>query len=178
MTNEKFADILQAGEHRNSLGRAQEVIETVLANPSRLDELVDCIYDADAWVRMRAIDSFEKIIRQHRDWVRPYVPRIFSELTQSSQASVQWHLAQLFVYITLTHKQQIQAMNWLKARLATTDVDWIVAVNTMKTLVVFHQKGLVKTSELQRLLETQHPHASKTVRKKAGEFFAQITSMK
>lgn len=165
---ESYEDILATGGKTNSLGRAGEVIDSVYSNPSRLDELFDCISADDAWVRMRAIDSFEKIVQERPEWAQPYLDRIFTDLVQSSQPSVQWHLAQIFSEVTLTHEQRDHAITWLKNKLKTTDVDWIVSVNAMKTLVYFYQKGFVAASELQRLFKIQEGHTSKSVRKKAA----------
>src|SRR5688572_25346019 len=132
---DSYESILAVGGKTNSLGRASEVIDSVYADPSRLDELFNCISADDAWVRMRAIDSFEKIIKEKPEWVRPYVGKIFNHLTLSSQPSIQWHLAQIFSEVELTEKQQDRALAWLKDKIATTNVDWIVSINTMKALL-------------------------------------------
>ena len=171
---DSYESILAVGGKTNSLGRADEVVQSVYSDPSRLDELFDCIFANDAWVKMRAIDSFEKILRDKPEWVQPYLGRIFGELTQSGQASVQWHLAQIFAEVQLTNEQQVQAIAWLKDRIRTTDVDWIVSVNVMKTLLYFRQKELVATDELKLLFKVQEEHKSKSVRKKAIELAAKI----
>jgi len=172
---EPYEDVLTSGGKTNSLGRADEVIADVYANPTRLDELFECISADDPWVRMRAIDSFEKIIKSKPEWVQPYLGRIFGHLTRSPQPSVQWHLAQLFSEVTLTNEQQKSAIDWLKARLRTTDIDWIVSVNIMRALVYFYRNGLVAARDLRPLFTTQEGHSSKTVRKKAAEFKQVIT---
>ncbi len=166
---EAFGIILSEGGKTNSLGRAGEVIESIYTNPSRLDELFDCILADDAWVRMRAVDSFEKIITSKPEWVHPYLDRIFSNLTQSNQPSVQWHLAQIFSEVKLTDEQRSQAIAWLKDKIKSTDVDWIVSVNVMKSLLYFHQNGFVSTKDVRQLFKIQEGHASKSVRKKAAE---------
>jgi hypothetical protein len=56
---EAFATVLSIGGTSNSLGRAEEVVQIVLADESRLDELFECLFD-DEWLRMRAIDALEK----------------------------------------------------------------------------------------------------------------------
>lgn len=171
---ESYESILAVGGKANSLGRASEVIENVYADPSRLEELFDCIFADDAWVRMRAIDSFEKIIKEKPTWVQPYLSKIFSGLTQSVQPSVQWHLAQIFSEVALTKQQQNLAISWLKNKIKTIDVDWIVSVNAMKALLYFHQNGFVDVKELQELFKIQENHRSKSVRKKAVEFYLSL----
>lgn len=164
---DSYESILAVGGKTNSLGRANEVIESVYANPSRLEELFNCILANDAWVRMRAIDSFEKIIRTKPEWAQPYMDRIFSDLIQSEQPSVQWHLAQLFSEVELTSMERKRAIAWLKNKIKTTNVDWIVSVDTMKALVYFYKNGFVAASELRQLFKIQEGHKSNSVRKKA-----------
>jgi hypothetical protein len=171
---DSFESMLTVGGKTNSLGLAGEVIKSVYSDPSRLEELFDCIFADNAWVRMRAIDSFEKIIKEKPEWVQPYLDRIFNNLTQSSQPSIQWHLAQLFSEVQLTDKQRDRAIAWLKNKIKTTDIDWIVSVNVMKALVYFHQDGAVTTSDLKYLLKTQESHTSKSVRKKAAALFLNV----
>lgn len=171
---ESFEEVLTAGGHSNSLGRANEVLQIVLDDRTRLNELFGCIFADDAWVRMRAIDTFEKIIRDNPELVKPYLSRIFTELTLSRQPSIQWHLAQIFPQVELTDTQRDTAISWLKNTIATTDVDWIVSVNTMKALLQFHKNGQVTTSELIRLFKIQESHSSKSVRKKAASFIVSL----
>jgi hypothetical protein len=171
---DSYESILTIGGKTNSLGRASEVIEDVYSSPSRLEELFNCIFADDAWVRMRAIDSFEKILRDKPEWVRPYLARIFNDLTQSTQPSIQWHLAQIFAEVQLTNEQEGHAIMWLKHKIETTNVDWIVSVNAMKTLLHFQQKGVVSADELRQLFKIQETHKSKSVRKKAVNLAATI----
>ena len=129
-----FAEMLLAGGHRNSLGRSAEVLAAVQADPSRIEELFGCVGDDDAWVRMRAIDTFEKLVRADPALGAPYVEALL-ELTASEQPSIQWHLAQLFPVLSLSAAHRRRVVAWLRDRLATTEVDWIVAANAMQALV-------------------------------------------
>lgn len=174
MVMEQFEEILMAGGHSNSLGRASEVLEAVRNDRSRLDELFDCVFADDAWVRMRAIDSFEKIIKDNPEWVGAYLDRMLSELTRSAQPSIQWHLAQIFAEVTLTDEQRREAISWLKHTIITTDVDWIVSVNVMKALLYFYRNEFVAASDIRPLFKIQEGHASKSVRKKATEFLLSL----
>jgi hypothetical protein len=171
---ESYESILAVGGKTNSLGRADEVISSVYADPSRLDELFNCISANDAWVRMRAVDAFEKIAREHPEWIQPYLDKIFSDLALSSQPSIQWHLAQIFSEVQLTDEQRENAIAWLKDKIKTIEVDWIVSVNTMKALVYFYGNGLLTTEDLIPLFKLQQQHKSNTVKKKAAQFLQQL----
>lgn len=171
---EKFTEMLAAGGHANSLGRVNEVIDLVLRDKSRLNELYDCLFNKDAWVRMRAADALEKICRQHPDWLLPYVDKIQDELAASTQPSIQWHLAQIYSQVDLTSEQKRLAAHWLKRLLSTKDVDWIVAANAMDTLVQFTRDGSFPVAEIIPLLKVQQTHKSNTVIKRADKLLAEL----
>jgi hypothetical protein len=169
-TMESFSEMLTAGGHANSLGRTSEVIEIVQNDTKRLNELFGCIFNDDAWVRMRAIDGFEKIIRERPLLVQPYLKDIFTKLTKSEQASIQWHLAQIFVTADLNEAQERQAIAWLTNKLHSTDIDWIVSIDSMKALLHFYENAVVDKKTLLEVFTIQTKHKSKTVRKKATQF--------
>ena len=164
---ETFTQMLSFGGKSNSLGRAHEVIEAVLADQSRLNELYDCLADNDAWVRMRAADSIEKICRVHPDWLLPFIDRFESELSMTKQPSIQWHFVQIYSEVDLTSKQRKFAIGWIKKLLSQADVDWIVASNGIKTLAKFAGDGFVTKSELKAILLILQKHKSKAVVKQA-----------
>lgn len=165
---ETFAEILAVGGKSNSLGRTDEVIQTVLNDKNRLEELYSCIFNDDAWVRMRAMDAIEKICREHPEWILPYIDRFQSELAPSEQPSIQWHLAQIYGQVQLTKEQKVKSINWLKNILSSSDIDWIVSANAMKTLVQFAQNGFIGKEDAKALVVIQLKHKSKSVVKKAN----------
>lgn len=173
---EKFTEMLAVGGKSNSLGKVNEVIELVLHDKSRLNELYDCLFDTDAWIRMRAADALEKICRQYPEWLLPYIDKFSAELATSSQASIQWHLAQIYSKVDLTSKQKRFAINWLKHLLSTKDVDWIVAANAMDTLAQFTRDGSFPVAEFIPLLKVQQSHKSNAVIKRAGKLLAELST--
>ena len=173
--SEHFATMLQEGGHANSLGRVNEVIEIVLSDASRLDELYACLFDDDAWVRMRAADALEKICRQQPDWLLPYIDKFQEELSTSTQPSIQWHLAQIYEQVSLTDGQQQSAQKWLVGLLSAKDVDWIVAANAMDTLVKFTKNGSFAAKNLVKLLKIQQHHKSNAVIKRATKYLTELS---
>ncbi len=172
-----FADQLRVGGHRNSLGDAVKVLEAVLTDQSRLDELYACISHEDAWVRMRAIDTFEKVGREHPGWLEPYIDDLLNEVSKVDQPSIQWHLAEIFCEVRLSDTQRSKAIDLLKTNIATVNVDWIVAANTMTALVHFVKTGHISPSEAIRLLEVQQDHHSNAVKKRAAKLLNQISEL-
>jgi len=173
---ENFAELLLEGGHANSLGRVNDVIKSVLHDPTRLDELYACLFDDDAWVRMRAADALEKICRQQPDWLLPYIDKFQKELSESTQPSIQWHLAQIYEQVALTNQQKAHAQQWLTTRLSTKDADWIVAANAMDTLMKFTKDGSFAANEMKRLLKIQQQHKSNAVIKRATKYLAELSN--
>lgn len=166
--------MLTVGGHANSLGRVNEIIELVLNDKSRLDELYDCMFDDDAWVRMRAADALEKVCRTHPDWLLPYIDKFAKDLSTSSQPSIRWHLAQIYRRVSLTSEQKRFAIDWLKKLLSSKEVDWIAAANAMDTLAAFTKDGSFSAVEMASLLEIQQKHKSKSVVKRANKWLAEL----
>lgn len=169
-----FSHMLAVGGKTNSLGLAEEAVQIVLANASRLEELYRCLFEPDAWVRMRAADALEKVCRQHPEWLTPYIDRFFTELGDNPQASIQWHLAQIFGQVTLTTSQRMRTIDWLTQKLQTTETDWIVTANCMKTLAQFTQVGHYPKEELISLLQIQRGHHAKSVVRLAGKLLTEL----
>lgn len=172
--NEDFETVFAAGGKLNTLGRADEVLQAVLNDHSRMDELYQCIFADDAWARMRAIDTFEKVCRVQPDWITPYAGRLLHDVAANDQPSVQWHLAEMFAEVELTPDERAQAITIMKRNLSTLDIDWIVAAHCMKTLASYVQKGRMPADELIPLLKIQQGHHSKSVVKKAAKLLEEM----
>jgi hypothetical protein len=172
--SEDLATMLAVGGKSNSLGRVDEVIALVEADPSRVEELYGCLFDNDAWTRMRAADALEKICRRHPDWLLPFVDRFPRELGTSDQPSIQWHLAQIYGQVELTSGQRSSAIAWLCRLLSNREADWIVAAQAMNTLSKFTRDGFFPWSELVPLLQIQKMHRSAAVVKRANKLRAEF----
>ena len=60
------------GGDRRSIGRSNEVVATVLSEPSLLGMLFGGLWSGDPLIRMRAADALEKITRKYPEWLHPY----------------------------------------------------------------------------------------------------------
>lgn len=166
--------MLTVGGHKNSLGLAEKIVQLVLSDASRLTELYECLFDDDAWVRMRAADALEKVCRVHPNWIKPYIDRCFKEIGPSTQASIQWHFAQILGEVSLSSTQRQRAIDWLDEKLQTIEVDWIVAANSMDTLMQFVRDNQYPKARLITLLKIQQDHHSKAVVKRATRLLANL----
>lgn len=127
-----IAERLRGGDPR-SLGRVDEVIELVLGDPARFDELFGCLLHDDPVVRMRAGDGLEKITRQRPELLEPYAERLLTDVAAIEQPSVQWHLAQMLREVTLNPSQRRRAVEVLKHNVELSG-DWIVINLTLEAL--------------------------------------------
>lgn len=128
-------DQLLTGGHPNSLGRTEEVVELVLAEPDRLEELFGCYGSDDEVVRLRVSSAMKRLAAARHDLLVPHLDRFLDEVGQLDQASAQWTLAELFDrYVDdLDDDQHAAALDLMRRNLAGAD-DWIVLNRTMDTL--------------------------------------------
>lgn len=87
---------------RRSIGRVGEVVDLVRVQPERMGELMECLWDADAGVRMRAAGAIEKLSREQAVLVRPYKAALLSLLAEVTQQDVRWHLAAIVPRLPLS----------------------------------------------------------------------------
>ena len=129
-----FEEMLTGG-HPNSLGRTVEVVEIILTDRARLEELYACYQSDDDVVRLRTSNALKRISREKPEWLVPLIDGFLTEIAELDQASAQWTLADLCQTLAplMTPAQHQQAEAVLKRNLAHHN-DWIVLNQTMKTL--------------------------------------------
>jgi len=171
---ESFETMLSGGHH-NSLGRTIEVVDLVLADHSRLDELFNCYFSDDELVRLRTSNAVRRVWTEQITWWMPYMDRFLNEIAKIDQASTQWTLALLFRdhYDQLSSAQQTQAVEIVKNNLAT-HTDWIVLNNSMDALAGWaKQDDDIKTWMRPHLERLQNDNR-KSVAKRATKFHQQL----
>lgn len=135
-----FEERLKGG-HPNSLGNTIEIVEEVLAEESRFDELFTCYFSEDEVVRLRVSNAMKRIVKEKKDLLIPYIDRFLTEIAAIEQASTQWTLASLFDNLSkeLTEEQYQSAQKIMQKNLAHHQ-DWIVLNTTMATLAKWAKK--------------------------------------
>lgn len=123
------------GGHPNSLGNTLEVVEEVLEDTSKLEELYNCYFSDDEVVRLRTSNAWKRVAKHDINLFIPFLDKFISKISKIDQASTKWTLANLFDYSEklMTNKQKADALEIMKNNLATEN-DWIVLKNTMDTL--------------------------------------------
>ncbi len=128
-----FVDMLN--EPVNTLGRTEEAVELVLANPELIHELYACYFQCDEWVRLQVSSAFKRLWKADAGLVVPFLDGFVNDVSSIDQPSVQWTFAimclELEVY--LSEAQRAESQRRLQGYLEASD-DWIVQNNTIATL--------------------------------------------
>jgi hypothetical protein len=112
--SETIRSMLAVGRHRISSGRTAEVVSLVRANPKKAVQLLECLWDEDPCVAMRAADALEKLTRRRApvadeiqksilktlqgSWKAP----LLGLLAEATENKLRWCLAQVVTRLTLT----------------------------------------------------------------------------
>jgi hypothetical protein len=126
------------GGHPNSLGRTVEVVDIILTDPPRLEDLYNCYFSTDEVVRLRTSNAMKRVAAVHPEWLALYIDRLLTEVAAIDQASAQWTIAQLCITLApfMSQDQRARAIDVLKRNLDRSH-DWIVLNTTMETLCLW-----------------------------------------
>ena len=94
-----------AGADRRSIGRSDEVVTDVLANPLLFKELFKGLFSDDLIIRMRSADAIEKITAQHPEYIRRYKRALVYRVAQTDQQEIRWHFAQMVPRLDLNEQE-------------------------------------------------------------------------
>jgi hypothetical protein len=121
-----------AGGDRRSIGRSEEVVADVLADPTLFDLIFDAIAGDDPLIRMRAADAVEKISARRPELLRPHKRRLLTELAAIPQQEVRWHVAQMLPRLSLSASERRQVAGIVESYL--DDRSGIVRTCAMQAL--------------------------------------------
>jgi len=111
----RFEERLSGG-HPNSLGDTVKVVEEVLKQPKRFQELFDCYFSDDEVVRLRTSNAMKRVARENKALLVPYLDAMLDDILKIPQPSVHWMLTQLFALLTegMSKPQLVRAKKFLK----------------------------------------------------------------
>jgi hypothetical protein len=106
-SSETIRDMLAIGRKPLSCGRVAAVVAFILkqprrAQPKKVAQLVECLWDEDAGVALRAADALEKISRTLPSDIEPWKAPLLGLLAEATQNKLRWCLAQIVPRLTLT----------------------------------------------------------------------------
>jgi hypothetical protein len=144
-----------AGTDRRSIGRSDEVVAEVLANPALFDAVFEGMLADDPVLRMRAADAVEKVTAQHPEYLRPRKSALIYQVARIEQQQVRWHVAQMFSRLDLTRAERRVVVDILAGYLK--DKSKIVKTFSMQALAdIAEQDAELRPSILMRLQELTH----------------------
>ena len=94
------------GTDRRSIGRVDEVVSDVLADPRLFGIVFDGMLQENPVVRMRCADAVEKITLRNPEYLIPYKRRLIRQVAKVEQQEVRWHVAQLFSRLPLLREER------------------------------------------------------------------------
>ena len=159
----------------NSLGNTVAVVDQVLEDPSRFEELFQCYFSEDEWVRLRVSNAMKRICKQRKDLLVPYLDLFINEISQIDQASAQWTIAQLFK--SLGDEMTAEQLSRSKAHLCYNvahHTDWIVLNMTMETLAEWAMSDIELKDFLIPHLRRLSGDPRKSVASKASKKLVQL----
>lgn len=101
------------GGDRRSIGRSNEVVADVLADPSLFDVVFSGMLSDDPLLRMRSADAVEKITAQYPEYLRPHKGVLIGQIARLGQKEVRWHAAQMLPRFEWNETERQQVVHML-----------------------------------------------------------------
>ena len=114
MPSRKTIRSMLAGGDRRSIGRSDEVAELVARCPEEVVELVECLWDPDPRICMRAADAMEKASRGKGALLQAHKMELLGLLAEAEQQEVRWHLAVMVPRLRLTVPERRRVVKLLQ----------------------------------------------------------------
>jgi hypothetical protein len=100
--------LLEGGDWR-SLGRSHEAVGLIAEQPALFGALLECLWDEDPVVRMRAADAAEKASLGNPQLLQPHKKELLGLADEAVQQELRWHLAIMIPRLRLSTKERKRA---------------------------------------------------------------------
>jgi len=127
------------GDDLRSIGKADEVVQDILNDPSLFKEVFEGMLNKDPVIRMRSADAIEKVSVKHPEYLQPFKSKLINHLSKIEQQEVRWHVAQMFSYIETSKIERNKIIKILLSYIVT-DESKIVKTFSMQTLADLAEK--------------------------------------
>ena len=116
-------ELLSLGRTAIALGRVEEVIAVVSANPRRMGQLIECLWSDDAGMANRAADAVEKLTRDGGPLdariLEKWKAELIELMTEARFIKLKWNLALVLPRLRLSRAEcraiaQILEMQYLQ----------------------------------------------------------------
>jgi hypothetical protein len=173
MSQTKIAVLLEGGDRR-SICRADEVARLALKAPRRFRELIQCLWDENPVVRMRAADAAEKVSARKPRLLDIHKPELLGLLAEAEQIELRWHLAAMIPRLRLTPPDRLLAAAALQRYL--DDRSSIVKTFALQGLADLAQNDAHLCTNVKHLLEEAVQSGTPAMRARARRLLKNFTS--
>lgn len=172
MSRQKIADMLE-GKDRRSIGRANEVARLVLRQPRRFRELIECLWNENPVLRMRAADAAEKVSAEKPRLLDRYKSELLGLLAETEQIELRWHLALMVPRLRLSAAERPRAAAALQRYL--DDRSSIVRTFALQGLADLARNDLALQSKVKQLLEAALQSGTPAMKARARKLLKLLT---
>jgi hypothetical protein len=135
-----------------SIGKANDVVQQVLEDPELFPDVVEGLTSDDPIVRMRSADVIEKVAKQHPEYLQPFKSQLINEISLIDQKEVQWHVAQMFSYLTIDQSER-DVITKILLTYISQNTSTIVKTFSMQTLAIFAERDADLRPQIIQLIE-------------------------
>ena len=168
---------LTGGDFR-SIGKSNEVVELVLANPKLFSSVFSGLLETDPRVRMRAADAVEKISQQRPELLQKFKRPLLERIALVEQQEVQWHVAEMIPRLKLVKSDLPKVLKIIEIYLNTSSSN-IVRVMSLQALADLALQGwLKKEVVMQRIEQYANLVATPSVHSRSKKLLKQLQSRK
>ncbi len=160
------------GGDRRSIGRADEVVAEVLAEPSLFAVLIDGMHTDDPLIRMRAADAAEKVSAKHPEWLQPHKKMLIEQIASIPQQEVRWHAAQMFPRLQVSPAEQTAIIEILLGYLS--DKSKIVQTFSLQALADFAARDADLRPQIVSILRERVNSKSAAVRSRSKKLLKKL----
>ena len=141
------------GGHPNSLGNTLEVVDAVLGNTDKMEDLFLCYQSDDETVRLRTSNAFRRIFRVKPDLFKKWQKRFIKEIAEIDQSSAKWTTIQILneLFDQLDEKEKTQSIE-ICLRYFWNEEDWIVINQSLNFMRNHMERFDFKDPEIMKLL--------------------------
>ena len=141
------------GGHPNSLGNTLEVVDAVLGNTDKMEDLFLCYQSDDETVRLRTSNAFKRIFRAKPDLFKKWKKRFIKEIAEIDQPSAKWTSIQILneLFDQLDEKEKAQSIE-ICLRYLRNEKDWIVINQSLNFMRNHLEQFDSKDPEMMKLL--------------------------
>jgi HEAT repeat protein len=139
------------GSDRRSIGLSNDIAKLVMQQPERFHELIECLWNENLVVRVRAADAAEKVSAEKPRLLDRYKSELLGLLAEAEQIELRWHLALMVPRLRLSVTERHRAAAALQRYL--DDRSSIVRTFALQGLADLARNDLALQSKVKQLLE-------------------------